>query len=551
MPKINIFQNKLFLIVALLVISFAMRFSLLDKYPIQLNHDEISQLYDLSSVMQTGNDIYGNYLPLVFPSTGDYKPGHYIYISAIPYLIFGDKEVTIRIAGAFFGSLLPLSIFILIFSTTRNLLLSFLSGFLIAINPADVFYSRKSFENVIGVFLLFSSIMVLVNYIQKYQKLWFGILGVLLAVASMYVYTSETIIAPLIAGSLFLIYKKELLVIKKQAVILGLVFILLATPLFFLTQMNKSVGFRALSVFVTQDADLGERLSTLDKLPSVPYFLLKNITTAQFIFDRYLQQFDPKFIFGNGLDLTNQGDIGMGSLMFAELPFFLLGIVFLIRNKNKLSLAILAFFLLGFLPSAITFEEHSPHRAIFSLTSAALISAFGVYWFIEYLKKLKILAMFKLTIFTTVLFLFGINFIYFIQVYAYNWPYEKSQHFHYPYKEIALYAWDKYQEFDQIIIDPRYGQYAPIQAVAPHYYLAYYGNYSPSKLQKELKRDENGMKFDKFTIRKVDWSKDYDLKDTLIIASPWSLSIGDIPKDSILRTFYFYNGQPAYYAVKR
>ena len=68
-----------------------LRFYQLDKYPVQLNHDEISQLYDTDSVAQTGKDIYGNFLPLAFPSTGEFKVGHYIYITVLPYFIFGAR----------------------------------------------------------------------------------------------------------------------------------------------------------------------------------------------------------------------------------------------------------------------------------------------------------------------------------------------------------------------------------------------------------------------------------------------------------------------------
>src|SRR3989337_4536505 len=93
----------LLVLLAITIVGGFLRFYQLDKYSVQLNHDEISQLYDTASIVQTGRDIYGNFLPLAFPSIGEFKVGHYIYITVLSYLIFGMREGTIRIPAAFFG----------------------------------------------------------------------------------------------------------------------------------------------------------------------------------------------------------------------------------------------------------------------------------------------------------------------------------------------------------------------------------------------------------------------------------------------------------------
>ena len=136
-----------------------------------------------------------------------------------------------------------------------------------------------------------------------------------------------------------------------------------------------------------------------------------------------------------------------------------------------------------------------------------------------------------------------------MHMYTINYPFEKSQNIHYPFKNVALFAWSQYSKFDQIIIDPRYGQTVPVKAVAVHYYLAYYGNYQPAKFQKDLKVEKSGIYFDKFSIREVDWRKNQALMNTLIIASPWSVPLDKIDKQKIIKEFNFYDGQPAFYAI--
>lgn len=137
-----------------------------------------------------------------------------------------------------------------------------------------------------------------------------------------------------------------------------------------------------------------------------------------------------------------------------------------------------------------------------------------------------------------------------MHMYTVNYPYEKSQQMHYPFKQVAIFVWSERDHFDQIIIDPTYGQSAPVYGVATHYYLAYYGKYPPAKLQKDLKIKEDGMTFDKFYIRKINWAKDHSLNNTLLIASSWNIPIDSIDKKQILKRFDFYDGQPAFYAVR-
>lgn len=137
-------------------------------------------------------------------------------------------------------------------------------------------------------------------------------------------------------------------------------------------------------------------------------------------------------------------------------------------------------------------------------------------------------------------------------MYFVNFPFEKSQYLNYPFKQVAQFAWSQYDNFDQIIFDPQFGEVAPVIGSATHYYFAYYGNYSPAKFQKEYKIGQKPREilFDKFSIRKLDFGEDQFLKRTLIIASLWSLPVSSIDKNKIIHTFYFYNKTPAFYAIK-
>ncbi len=526
--------KKIILIFLLIILGGFLRFYKLSDYPIQLNHDEISQAYDTASIVKTGKDIYGNFLPLAFLSTGDYKVGHYIYISTIFYRIFGDREFTIRIASAFFGTLTIASVFLFIYAFTKNFWIAFSSAALISITPSEIFYARKSFENVIGVSFIFLGLYYLFRNLEKFRTGTWQYLGFFFLTLAMYVYTSHTIVVPILLALFVMIFRKQINLKSKSLFRITAFWLFLILPLIFITATNSGLRFRAQSIFINQDIELGRQLSYSNNIFKT-YF--------DYVSQRYLNQFNPAYLFGNGLDLTNQGLIGIGPLLILQLPLILMGLIFIIRTgiltlEKKIFLLCLIF--IPFIPSAITFEPFSPHRSMLGFSVLSIVSGFGLYWL---LAKKRILLI-------PVVLLFSLNFIYFIHIYTVSYAFEKSQQIHYPFKQIAVYAWSQYNNFDQIIVDPTYGESAPVYGVATQYYLAYYGNYSPSKFQRDLKITPDGMTFDKFYIRKIDFRKDRDLKNTLIIASPWSLPSNDVDKSKVLKVFNFYDGQIAFYAIK-
>lgn len=582
MQQIRVRYFALFFIIAL---GFFLRFYNLDKFPVQLNHDEVSQIYDVISIVETGKDIYGNFMPVAFPSTGEYKVGHYIYISIIPYLIFGNHEEVIRYSSAFFGALTIPVVFLFIFQVMRNHSMALLCAFFVAINPSDIFYSRKSFENVIGVFFAFLGLYLLMKLLEKNSKFLLFLTPVILTFP-MYLYTAHTLAIPLILVIFFILFRKKFINIKKTVVIFISIWLITILPLIYLILFNPGIRFRALSVSIFQDINLQKQISYIQTEDKIRTLVYENITTVIFLFNKYLKQFTPGYLFSYGLDMTNQSILGHGPLFAFELPLFLIGAFFLIRKIREKNEVKFIFFILliVFIPSAITFEDYSPHRSIMGFTVISIISGIGL-WFLAhnlfvirkfsyestrdltvgvssldrtssgfgkpatlqsgfYRDKLKILLLF----FAGVIIL--INFLYFINIYTINFAYEKSQQMHYPFKQISLFAWSQHGNFDKIIIDPNYGQSWPVRAVAVHYYLAYYGNYPPERFQKEYNLNKQGLYFDKFEIRKVDWSIDRKIKNALIISSPWDLPINSINKEYVIKKFDFYDKSPAYYAVK-
>ncbi|OGE34574.1 hypothetical protein A3C32_04495 [Candidatus Daviesbacteria bacterium RIFCSPHIGHO2_02_FULL_41_14] len=531
-------------LIILILAGLFLRVFWIDKYPVQLNHDEISQLYDAISIAQTGKDIYGNFMPTMFISINDFKSPFCTYATSLVYLLFGDHEWIIKIPGILFSILTIPAIYWFVKSSFKNQTIAILASALTVITPFEIFYGRKSFESTIGICLLLVGFTGLCKYLSNKKVRWLYLGFITLAVA-MYTYFSHAIIIPLLLLIFIWLNKNTLWPERKKILPVILMWVVLIIPIISIVVLNPDSRYRSETVFIIQDPVLGEKIHGLSRVERV-------LTITSYSLTRYLEQFNPEYLFLRGLDLTNQGPLGSGPLMAIQLPFILVGIYYIIKNRDIRHQRnfILAWILIGMLPSGLTFEKFSPHRSIMVFTMLNILCAIGIWQVISWsrLKNLNIRLMGIVVI--TILFTF--NFLYFLHIYIVDFPNEKSQEIHYPFKQIAEFTLQYYDSVEQIVFDPKFGEIAPRIGTASHYYLAYYIKYPPVQFQKEYRLGNKSREtlFGKYSIRAVNWGEDRYLKNALIIASPWSLNISSIEKTKIIKTFYFYNGSVAFYALK-
>ena len=97
-------MNKKIILIFIFLIAFILRFWDLGSNPPSLDWDEASLGYNAYSILKTGKDEYGNFLPLSIRSFGDYKPPLYTYLTTIPVAIFGLNEFSTRFISALFGT---------------------------------------------------------------------------------------------------------------------------------------------------------------------------------------------------------------------------------------------------------------------------------------------------------------------------------------------------------------------------------------------------------------------------------------------------------------
>src|SRR3989338_4260655 len=91
------------LLTIVVVLGSFLRLWQLGKNPPGFYSDEALYGYEAYSLLKTGRDQFGNFLPISIAGFGDYRPALYIY-STIPFIaIFGLTEFATRLPSAMFS----------------------------------------------------------------------------------------------------------------------------------------------------------------------------------------------------------------------------------------------------------------------------------------------------------------------------------------------------------------------------------------------------------------------------------------------------------------
>lgn len=523
----------------------------LGNIPVSLTIDEVAVGYNAYSILKTGRDEHGTVFPLAFKSIGDYKAPLLIY-SMIPAIHFvGLNEFGVRITTALFGSLTVLAVFLLALEFTRNRFIAVFTAFSLAISPWHIKFSRSSFEAVLALLLVILGVYLFVKAVnRKGNFLW---VSAILFSLSMYAYHAERIFTPILILLLMFIYHKELLLLKKRTIIALIIGLISFIPLF-ITLLSPQTRIRGEVTFISRDVEINDELHKEGEKRDIVSYIIDNnfLLTFNFWTKRYLEYFDPNFLFikGMGYSLPKTPDIGL--LYLIELPFVALGL-FLVFFKNyvlekKIRFLALGWFLLGILAASLANNAQHPLRALTWIPIPQFLSAVGLFYLV---KKLKYFY-FKMFVLGCYMIVICASLIYFWVLYAFVYQYLYSEGAMDGWKEASKYAIKNQYKYKEIVIDARFGTAGLNTVGIPYAYVLFYGQIDPSEFQSDPRRKESdgSINFRNFTFREIKWGGEEDSdrnhKDNLYIGSEWVLPFID---DITHKKFYLLNGKEILRAV--
>jgi 4-amino-4-deoxy-L-arabinose transferase-like glycosyltransferase len=525
-------------LIIILIAAFLIRFINLGSTP-ALNPDEAALGYNAYSLLQTGKDEHGTSWPLHFKSFGDYKPGGYVYLS-LPFIkVLGLNPLAVRLPNLILSIFAIYFLYKLVLLLSKSNKLALLTATVLTVSPWHIHFSRGAWESstaltfiIIGIYFFFKSIK------KKFLLNFF--IFIISFIASLYIYHSARIIAPALALVLCLLYFKFLIKKLPQILFPLILAFLLALPVLF-SFLNNGGTTRFSGVGLTADKGPLNRSHELINHHNNVKFINRAMHNKRVLYliswgQKYSSHFNLNFLTINGDEVPRSKVPEMGQIHLIELPFLILGLIFLLRSKiynKKSKIFIIAFLLIAPIASSLTFQAPSALRALSMTIPLSILIASGIYFFFNSIKKGKILKIISI--------IFIIIYGYFVAYYldAYFVHYSKRYPFawQYEFNQLVPYLEKQKNKYNQIYITNKYDQ--------PYILFLFYSQYPPQKIQSEIKLtppDNFGfstvLNFDKYHFQKINWDK--IPLNSLVVTSDELVPIEPV------KIINFPNGQPGF-----
>lgn len=560
--------NKHLLILFLIIVAASfLRLWRLDKVPVSLFGDEVDVGYQAYSVLKTGKDYSGNFLPIHFHSLAEWRTPLYLY-SAVPTVaIFGVSPMGVRLPAAIFGVLTIPIFYLFIRKATGNKSLALLGSLLLTVNPWHIQYSRAGFEVTLLLLLLVGGLWLFLESFKDGRWLWVS--GFCFALTP-WVYSTAKFFTPLLLVVLVVIYKKEVFSFPKKHIISTIIAIaLIGLPIAYSTVFGGGAArFGYISIFtnpVTEtevgtarlnDAHMrGETGSGLS--PKLTDRLIHNKYTfwSDNVIRNYFQAFSTEFLFIKG-DINLRHSIGIGEFYKIESFALLLGIIYFLwkydNNKNKL--LILFWILGGVIPSAITRDggNHAT-RLIIILPPLIFIMAYGLVGLYTDLKSIN-----RKLFITIYAGLFILSFGQYQHEYWVHYPWMSERWWHAGFNESFAQIKQIDANFDKVVIstsgEPPWIFFAGWYRYDPVTWHANFPIGNDVELAGFGKISHTGrFYFGSPSGGLYDWGKILD-KRTLYLATAKDVNVNLIlepdrtPKDlNLIKAIAYPSGEPAFY----
>lgn len=528
---------KKYLLIIILIIAAALRLWQIGAVPPSPDWDEAALGYNAYSVLKTGRDEFGVFLPRVLRSFDDFKPPLYMYLTIPSVAVFGLEVWAVRLPSAIVGILAVLGAYLLVRQLFKKDQLALLAAFLLAISPWHIQFSRIAFEANVALGITIWAVYAFLRGTGSTK--WLGISALLFGLG-FYAYHSQRVFLPLLVLTLFLHWKKELLADKKRmavGIIVGLLTILPLVPVFlskdsYTRLSGTSVLADKTGLLMRSVAKLQEDAATGNKLGMI--FDNRRVVYVQKLAEGYLSHFSLKWIFLTG-DNSRHHAPEMGLMYLMELPLLLWGLFLVWKKGDRAGRLMLTWFLLA--PVAASPTSETPHaiRTLVFLPTLQVFVATAILAAWERMRGKRALwwkaagALWAIA--------FAANIAFYFHMYFVHMNIEYSRFWQYGYKQAVEYALAHKDEYEKIVVSTKLEQ--------PHMFFLFYTKYDPATYLAEGGTASGGFeewrnRFDKFEFRPIGpW--DQELRDgtVLYIGTPQEIVTG------ASNSVFYLNGEEA------
>lgn len=468
MEFIKKIKNKGLILIILL--ASLVRLVGLGSVPYGFANDEVSYILSGYEIAQTGGyDIAGKFLPLSVNLDSSLSPVPVYIISAFVKLL-GLSAFVARLPFSLMGIGIVIVLYFICKELFKNEGIALASALILALSPWHILVTRSVWDVIPAQFFYLLGFLIYLKTVKKGGFLWsipFFLLG-------FFSYHGTKVFFVFFILLIIAVFRKELLKRKKEAVLFfGGLFLIFT--LFALVLKTQSVT-RQQEIIFTNEAVTKEAKTTIDfnrAKSSAPWkmrefvdnkvtFLMQKIT-----FD-YLGAFSTQHLFtiGDIHPLVGYGVFFKGVLYLIDLPFLLIGLIFLIEKAGfftktqkettdnsvdykKSFIIVMVSLLISPFPSMVVEGFSYLIRSFMMAPFIAIIIGTGLYTTWNLFEKRKILRYLlrMLLVLLYILFISKFFYQYYYQLNTYG-----SEYWNQSSRELSEYILNNRNKFDHIIV---------------------------------------------------------------------------------------------------
>lgn len=464
---------------AIVCISAFLRLFHLGQLPIGFTHDETALGYTAYSLLKTGSDIKGNFLPLAISPFGNWTLPLYSYITTIPISMFGLNEFATRLPSAISGILGTFLMYVIAQIIFKKKFISLTASLFFALSPWSIFFSRSAYEVNVATTLFLGGLYLFLTYVEGKNKNGLILFtSFILFALTLFTYFSYILFTPLFLACLLFAYRKSLKN-TKFTYLCYFVFLLFFSVSLLVTATQSMKQLSSVGIFNDKNV-IYNRVDILRGDNTEKEIIINKLLHNKFlgvsyqIAQNYLSSFSPSFLFDRGGEsaLSNTGFFG--NMYIVDSLFLIVGFAGLFYARDKRLWLIAPWLILGPLSGSFTDGAPNSTRLFVLLPALILISSYGAYQIYVFCKKNKIL---NIIILPVLVLLFLFNVVYFLDYYFIHFNYHNSRQLHYGFKQ-AVELSNKYPSYQVVMKGPE--QF-------PFISFLFYNSYDPIKFRKEVK----------------------------------------------------------------
>lgn len=524
---------KKYIPVTILIISIIIgvffRFYKIGQSPAGFYVDEASMGYNAYSLLKTGKDEYGKFLPVMFRSFATFQSPVYTYLTVPFVAIFGLSPISVRLPSAIFGTLTIIVLYFLVRKLldrgNKNSILPVISAAFLAVSPWHIMYCRTAYETNIALFFLVLGSLL---FFHSLKKPWLFLLTAVSFAISFDAYRAEILIVPLLVSTLTIHSLKTLLTDWKYFYLPVLISLILGVSLVIpMILITRTPGFQTrtstLNIFsFSLQSPWGYKNGNNlpEKLLNTPFIL----SVKEFV-SLYSSYLSPRYMFQLGDSGPRKPYPDMGTFPAWQAPLYFIGLYFLFKEKSlgHLKIFVISLLLISPIPAALTRDPYSTLRSLPLVISQIILISFGIVKLLELIKpalgKLKYLLVIFLIVYSSLWM--------FISIFYLN-DYYRSHYWNYGWKDALNYIPNLDKKLP-IVVDTSHGD--------AYILLLFFLKYDPAQYQKDnfevpmseyytnMSRNVN-KHIGRFSVKNFQWGIDTDHIHQYIIAD--NIAIGEV-----------------------